>query len=543
MLKINKNINLKEYSDYNPVGPVNPWNTEGYEYDSSNFDWDKMDITNMEQMQDSYLSICALQKYSNEAMRSIGEVTNSGEKAVSNVDLGDMSTNKMCLGNCSSSLYEMVDRMGNVLNKLYIAEMESMNLYGAEGYDGIKEDYAAYLREFARNNYDDILATGGKEVFAEFLESNTDLTDPNVTLNAVANGAGLGLTTLAAMALNAGVNGELVNQIATLGILLSTAYMTNDAEGLDQALYSAWNATGAEGLFTEKTLARLGIPTDVLTFGGGMLGSIVLAFVSVGLDAFTGQYNDENGNFSWNILCSRLPQVLLESTTWTLVNGCFAPIVPEPIAAAIATYASQMSTAVFQDKDGNVDPNWCALAWGAEVIGFLGGITMVNSEAAALAAISGAALEGGAIATAIAAGIPPAAIVLACIAAGYLVVAGTKEAADFIESRREQNRREFDNNEDSYRYELDKMTDGLPPDKKQEIMDAYEDCLEFHEEHPGLVPPIAQQQALQSYFSEVEAEMIEAYSSGDMERYEELHQQQEALAELMENVNVRPGDY
>ncbi len=131
------------------------WDTSKYQYDSSSFNWDSYKQSESNQVYKAYSELCRLQGKTNSSIKGIGKVNGTniktGQPLSKRVGLSDIHTKAKCLGNISSIIDTMVDRMGKVVNEIYHMEHENPNLYGG-GSGEIIDDYAAFLKEKATTN-------------------------------------------------------------------------------------------------------------------------------------------------------------------------------------------------------------------------------------------------------------------------------------------------------------------------------------------------------------------------------------------------------
>ncbi len=129
------------------------WNTNGYQYDDSNYNYDAYYVTSFENEQSAFMGVCALASHAEGSIPSLGSV-NAG--SVQNVSLDGMDSHKACLNGMCESINTTVDRMGNALNIRFEKELEAGTLF-LTGDIPDDFDYASYIKKIAINNADAIL--------------------------------------------------------------------------------------------------------------------------------------------------------------------------------------------------------------------------------------------------------------------------------------------------------------------------------------------------------------------------------------------------
>ena len=117
------------------------WNTNGYQYDSTGYNFDSMDLVPFENEMTAYMGVCALADSLGANVPSLGGITAG---SVQNVNLSGMDSSKMCLNSIGSTIDTTIGRMGASLNARFEAEKESLTLFG-DNKDKI-EDLAGFLR-------------------------------------------------------------------------------------------------------------------------------------------------------------------------------------------------------------------------------------------------------------------------------------------------------------------------------------------------------------------------------------------------------------
>ena len=131
----------------------NTWNTNGYQYDDSNYNYDAYYVAPFEYEQNAYLGVCALANCAEGSVPSLGNVDLG---SVQNVSLDGMNSHKSCLAGMCSSINSTMERMGNALNIRFQKELEAGTLF-LTGDIPENFDYASYIKNIAIDNSEKIL--------------------------------------------------------------------------------------------------------------------------------------------------------------------------------------------------------------------------------------------------------------------------------------------------------------------------------------------------------------------------------------------------
>jgi len=409
------------YSDYDAESEKdNPWSTNNYQYDDSNYNYDEVDITNFDQVVDAYLSVSALQSLVNGYTKgegAIGQISNYDyvmeQPLVNNVDFDTLNSKKMCLGGLSSSLGGLLGNMENSVNTLYQMQIENGRLFGfALEAD---ENFIDKLKDFASKYKDRILNEGAVEVYGEYLVAKTGTPDISDTRafylylqNLVSNGGGIGLASLAAQIGSS--NPQLAASIASMALILSYESANTEAQAIEQFEYTLQNSLGLEAAAVQNIMKMLlnpaegSIPaTDIMPVSGtiGGIQTIVLTLITMSIRA-TIDSSTMGAGAALQKEFEMLPSILLQSTVYTVVYNCSSPLMGPVGGSMAASTASGLCTSPFTDDFGNIDQNWCGAAELGTLLGTAGGYGLVSALA----------ITGG----------PALLLILGCAALGYLTV-------------------------------------------------------------------------------------------------------------------------
>ena len=306
------------------------------------------------------------------------------------------------------------------------------------------DDYAELLNSFAKENSDAILEKGASDAFAEkygatfadvfsaLSEECEGVTDNATVMEKLENimksffGNDIEYGTILGMASIISNASDPYYQAIGALMITGATYISSDKEARsrwDDELYATCSALGIEKYLNDTS------GLEAFSSAGIGVGSLILSGISLVFDAYTGQFNDpETGAFSPSIAAAKVPEVVLQSTVYTIVHNtigaaldAFNPYAGELIASTAANAASQFCLEPFREEDGTVNPWWCLGAEGGTLLG-----TGLGFAAASELVAAGTITLG-----------PAGLLVLALAATGYGVVAATKYGIDNYDPNRE----------------------------------------------------------------------------------------------------------